>query len=96
MVRERGADAYAALTRLISAIGRFEETHLEGSRREAAVLARLWGSREVERLFNEWLEKLPTAYGQSRNQTQIDQVLTADKRLQDRMADEVQGRVNVG
>lgn len=93
-VREQRAVAYERVLHLMHLVDEMAEDAREESKR-ASVLTWLWGSKEVRELFLAWLNDNPRAYGP--DATTEDRRRVADKAtaVRQRMADEVQGRVDV-
>jgi hypothetical protein len=94
-VRDRRAEAYTTVLRLMQKVDTLDQDELEKASRESAVLTWLWGSREVRELFWAWLQLIPTRYGPDATVVDRQRVLAAAEAVRERMADEVQGRAAV-
>ena len=94
-IRDRRADTYRAILTIMRDVPEGPNILERDEARDAAVMVWLWGSSEVRRLFIEWAQIMPTAYGPDATEADRQRVLDAATAVRERMGDEVQGRVEV-
>lgn len=94
LVREKREMAYASLLKLMADFKNFDKETIFSTLHQVAIPVRLLGSREVRLLFQNWIEIYPSSIGPNVSAGTRDVVDAAESRLIERMADEVQGRVD--